>query len=99
MLDLQLSLGIVAWTGWGIASYPVRDHESLVATLGPDAVVDLLPRIRQAEEEFYLSDAQLRAPDIQSMGEMAAQDFRRIRPDVSDDAVKALAWCYTFDYK
>jgi hypothetical protein len=33
------------------------------------------------------------------MGNRAAEDLSKLQPEVSEDAVKALAWCYTFDYK
>jgi hypothetical protein len=33
------------------------------------------------------------------MGDIASADFRSRHPDLCDEAVEALAWCYTFDYK
>jgi len=38
-------------------------------------------------DEFYLSDAKHTAADLVEMGEMATKEL------------KALAWCYTFDFR
>jgi len=34
-----------------------------------------------------------------TMGELAAEDCTRKHPEISDEAVEALAWCYTFAHK
>jgi hypothetical protein len=67
--------------------------------LGADAAAELLPRIRALEDDFYATDARFKAPDLVTMGNMAADDFRRQHPEISEEAVEALACCYTWDYK
>ena len=51
------------------------------------------------EDDFYASDAYQRAPDLVTMGRMAADDFRRGHPQISEAAVQALVCAYTYDYK
>jgi len=94
-----LSAAIVAWTGYGRVSWPRHDARALVALFGEEATIELLPRLRELEDDFYTSDARHCAPDAKTMGEMAAADFAARHPELTAAAVKAFAWCYTFDYK
>ena len=50
-------------------------------------------------DEFYLSDAKHTAADLVEMGEMATKEFKTKHPEVADEVLKALAWCYTFDFR
>lgn len=94
-----LSEAIVVWTGWGETSRPARDERRFAIRLGDDSAVALLPVVRILEDEFYGSDAHLVAADLVEMGRTAGERFRRMHPELSDDAVKAFEWCYTYDYK
>lgn len=99
-LDPSLvSQGIVVWTGWGQASRPTRDKARLVEQFGAETAADLMPRIRELEDDFYASDARFTVGDLKAMGNIAADQFRGAHPEVSEDAVQAFAWCYTYDYK
>lgn len=94
-----LSEAIVVWSGWGRTAAPARDEARVVAELGADVALDLLPQIRALEDNFYESDARWVLAGLQEMGDRAADEFRVRHPEISDEAVEALAWCYTFDYK
>lgn len=95
----QVSNAIVVWTGWGTSSSPARDQARVTARFGEDIALNLLPVIRQLENEFYESDAKDTVHDLVEIGDAAAARFRRLHPDISADAVRALGWCYTYDYK
>lgn len=92
-----VSEAILVWTGWCETSWPVRDEQRLVARFGEKIAENLLPVVRELERQFYESDAHLRAADLSAMGALAARRFRMLHPELSEDAVDALAWCYTFD--
>jgi hypothetical protein len=94
-----VSRAIVVWTGWGETSRPVRTETRLADRIGEEAAISLLPLIRHLEEEFYSSDARFVVADLKEMGDVAAGQFRQAHPELSDEAIRALAWCYTFDYK
>ena len=99
-LDASLvSQGIIVWTGWRETSRPARDEARLVERFGAETAADLLPRIRELEDYFYASDARFTVADLTEMGDVAADHVRKAHPGVSDEAVRALAWCYTYDYK
>jgi hypothetical protein len=95
----DVSRAVVVWTGYGVTAWPQRDETRLVARFGVDAALVLAPAVRRLEDAFYLSEARQLEPDLKRMGDMAAADFRRLHPEVSDEAVEALAWCYTYDFK
>ncbi len=95
----DLSTALIAWTGWGLTPWPQRDEQRLVSQLGADAAAELLPQLHKLERDFYASNARNVAPDLATIGRLAAENFKRLHPAISDDAVEALAWCYTFDYK
>jgi len=94
-----LSAAVIIWAGFGQTSWPQRDEPRLVKRLGPDAAAELLPRIWQLEDDFYGTGAVFKAPDQVTMGNMAADDFRRKHPEISEKPVEALSWCDTWDYK
>jgi hypothetical protein len=83
----------------GDASRPLRDEARLAARFGSHEAADLMPQVRRLEEEFYSLKARFTVEDLTEMGEVAAHEFRTKHPEISDDAVKAFAWCYTYDYK
>ena len=99
VVDQRLSEAIVLWTGRGLASWPQRDERRLVETLGSALAADLYPEIVRLADEFYESDAWSKAKDLEEMFRLTVDRFRLLHPELSDEAIEAFAWCYTFDYK
>lgn len=99
MNPARLSQAVIVWSGWGRAPLPLREESAIVEAFGEEMAPTLLEGVRELEDDFYSSDARLTVADLDSMGAVAAAEFRERHPEVSDDAVRALAWCYTFDYK
>src|SRR5262249_15975583 len=95
----QLVEAVVVWTGWGREMMPNRDDSRVAKHFGADAAARLMPIIKRLEDDFYQSDARLSADDLAQMAKLASDDFRKKHPGISDEIVKALAWCYTFDFK
>jgi hypothetical protein len=58
-----------------------------------------LPKLQELKNEFYSSEAWRVAADLPEMQSLSAAEFRPRHPELSEEAVRALAWCYTFDYK
>ena len=95
----EVAEAIVIWTGWGNTTYPIREETELVKHFGKSVAEKLLPIIQELETAFYLSDARHIAIDLADMAKMASAQFRKKYPEIPEDAVSALAWCYTYDYK
>lgn len=94
-----LSAVIVVWTGWGSTAWPARDEARVVDVFGRDVALSMMPAVRRLEEELHESDAKHTAADLKETGDVAAAQFRTAYPDLSPEAIDALAWCYTFDNK
>jgi hypothetical protein len=94
-----LGHAIVLWTGMGATSWPKPDPQRVVALYGPVAAARLMSLVDRLYDDFYASDARRFAPDLAAMGDQAAAEFRVKHPEIADDAVEALARCYTWDYK
>ena len=78
---------------------PSRDDSRVVNRFGAEVAAKLFSAIKALENDFYSSDAQLVAANIQEMEELASEQFKQKHPAVPDEIVKAFAWCYTFDFK
>ena len=98
-IDESLSRAVVVWTGKGVSAWPSRSEERLVEAFGEDAALDLVPRVKALKDSFFMSEAKWTAPDLVTMGNQAAAEFREIHPEISEEAVQDLAWCYTYAYK
>ena len=48
-------------------------------------------------DEFYESDANMKAANTEDMWLMAIDDIKKKYPNVPEDIAQAFAWRYTFD--
>ncbi len=94
-----VSEALVVWTGWRDLAWPSRDEDRVVRQFGRAEAELLMPQVRAWADDFYASDAHIHAPTLVEMGDRAEAEFRLRHPEASDEAVRALAWCYTFDFK
>jgi len=90
---------MVVWTGKGELAWPQLDDSRVIARFGSESASELLPVLRKLYEEFYASDAHLKAASLSEMSAIASAQFRENYPLARPSTVDALAWCYTFDYK
>lgn len=90
---------IIVYTGWGEEVSPVQDPERIVEEFGAHEAQELVPAVISLEGDFYASNAENRTNDLSEMARLASADFQAKHPEISADAVKAFAWCYTYSYK
>lgn len=95
----EVAAAIVVWSGYGSTVAPARDESRLVDVFGPARAADLFPAVRAMYDSFYDTDAATTEATLEAVGDKAAADFRRRHPGAPDEAVEALTWCYTFDFK
>jgi len=96
--DPLVSEAVVIWTGHGSAMSPIRDESKVEDRFG-ELVLDLMPLVRALDDDCYESDARHLAVDEADMARRVKADFECLHPEVSAEAVEALAWCYTYDYR
>lgn len=94
-----ISEAVVVWTGFGQTPSPDRDLQRLVGHFGPEVATEVVPQLRALEDDFYSSAASHDIADLAEATESAASEFRERHPGLSEDAVRALAWCYSYDLK
>lgn len=95
-----LSEAIVVWVGWGGPDpLPKTDDSRVVSRYGEAVSLEILPMIRQLHNDFYATDAIDRVADHGEMLDVAAVEFRARHPEISADAVDALKWCMSWDYR
>jgi hypothetical protein len=95
----QISDAIVVWSGRGKKGWPLQDDNLVVHEFGNDTAAVLLPIIHRLRDDFYSSDAKDTVADLGLAGRTAAAEFRARHPEITGDAVGALMWCFTYDYK
>lgn len=99
-MDLaSISDAVIIWTGWKTHAWPIRDDDRIISAFGPELGPQIVAEVHALEADFCSSRARLTVSDLVEMGEQAANEFGRRNPKVSEEAVQALKWCYTFDYK
>src|SRR5689334_11725817 len=86
----RLGEAIVVWTGWGRSSFPSRDEARLANHFGPGVAAELLPLIRELEDDFYSSDARLTAVDLANMARISMDEFMKKHPELPHKAAQAL---------
>lgn len=85
------------WSGCGQYTWPFRDESRLRSKLGSAKAERLLPIIKKLQEDFYGSDANLKAIDLADMGTLAKTQFQQRHPNIPAEIASIFAWCYTFD--
>ena len=98
-IQSQINEAVVVWLSMGTSPFPVQNDAAVLMKYGPQLGARLLDAIRRLDADYYASDAHHRATDLTDMGAQASAEFRRLHPEVSEDAVQALEWSYTWDYK
>ena len=94
-----VSEAVVIWTGKGNYAWPHREDGRLVERYGAEIAQRLVPIVHKLEDEFYESDLKDTVNGLKEMGDAAASRFAGLHPELTGEAVEALAWCYSFDYK
>jgi len=94
----DLRNAVLTWTGRKTTPSPLRDDGLVLKSFGKKGKM-LLDQIKALEDDFYKSDAHLRAASLVEMEQMAIQHFTALHPDLDKEIAQAFAWCYSFDYK
>jgi hypothetical protein len=94
-----LSEAVLVWVGRGERSWPHRDDDRLIERYGNDQGRALAASVRGLYTDFCASDAKSTVADYNEMVDAAEARFRSLHPELTDEAVDALTWCYSFDFK
>ena len=94
-----ISEAVVVWSGRGSYSWPHRDDDRIRSRFGSRVAPELVTAVHQLEDDFFKSEAWRTEAGLAAVGKRAAAEFRSRHPDIGEQAVLALEWCYTYDWK
>ena len=97
-MDDLLSRATLAYFGVGSRPWPQRDLERVQAALG-DVAADLVPQITAIEDEVDRRLAEWHAMPYDKSITAVEQSIRAGHPELSDEAVLAFRWAYSYDWK
>ena len=98
-MDEDISRAVQLYLGYGSASFPQEDARAVTAAFGPELGANLLWRAQSV-----LADAGNLQPDWEAMSLTTAKDWaegqiRGRHPDLSDAAVSAVGWAFSYWWK
>ena len=92
----QISEAIVIYTGFGKSSFPRARGNDPVVRSGAEAGAELKQQILSLLEELAQPVDMPEKRSRRSMTEIAIDSFRPRHPELDEQALKALAWTFSF---
>lgn len=98
MVDEALSQAIIAYLAKGRSPFPKSDEEAVAAITGDDAT-DMIVRVRSVVEEMMAIEVDWSASTLAEGGRKAQAVMAARHPELSDDALAALYWMFTYNWR
>jgi hypothetical protein len=95
----DLSKAIVLFLQYGSAKSPRADEDRVIAEFGESKGRELLKRVHAIIEEANAIPVDWSKHTLASAGKLVRDEMHRRYPGLSDDALDALAWKFTFDWR
>lgn len=97
----MLSEAIVVWTGKGRFNVPEENDDLVLMEYGPELGRALLPQIHLLWDEYWATYSSVDeagiATDEQERDRMVDDEFRARHPWLTEEAVEAFGWAYSYD--
>jgi hypothetical protein len=81
------------------AGVPRVDRDRLVQELGAVRGGELENEVKSLFDELSRIEVDWSVHSLSSAGQMARESMRARRPDLSEEALRALEWKFTFDWR
>ena len=95
-IDYTLSMAVLVFLGVGVSSYPTRLPDALAEYFGIDRANDLQTRVVALLKDAWLDQPQRASEDLVEATRNVEQKMRSSCPALSDDAIRALGWNFSF---
>jgi hypothetical protein len=95
----QLSRAVTLFLAYGTAASPRQDDASLTREFGERKAAELRPRLVSLLSELGAIDVDWSRHELVSAGKMARAEMQARHPELSEDALRALEWKFTFDWR
>ena len=98
MVDDKLSQAIIEYLAKGRSPFP-RTDEAAVAAFAGDEAIDLLARVRAIVDEMMAIEVDWSVSTLSEGGRKAQAQMADRHPELSDDALAALYWAFTYNWR
>jgi hypothetical protein len=99
MVDESLSRAVLAYIGTPGRIRDVTPEDHVIEDMG-GAGLDLIPPVKSLVDELYEAKPPLWAADsVDAIGQRVGAWLRQHHPELSDEAIRAVANQYAFDWR
>lgn len=98
MVDERLSQAIIEYLAKGRSPFPKTDEDAVIAFAGDDAA-DMLARVRRVVDEMMATEVDWSSNTLSEGGRQAQAQIAARHPELSDDALAALYWMFTYNWR
>ena len=95
----ELSNAIILFLGFGSASSPRRDQARLVQEFGTTQGTAIGSQVVALVDELGRFQVDWSRHSLNSAGDLVRTEMHARHPGLSDAALRALAWKFTFDWR
>lgn len=98
-INSELSEALIIYVGWGSSRAPKSDDSRIIERFGPSKGKSLLEALDVIFHDVNSMPIDWSTHTLVSAGQAARDHAHRKYPDLSDEALKALEWKFTFDWR
>jgi hypothetical protein len=98
-MDEHLSRAVQLYLGYGSASFPQDDARAVTAEFGPELGASLLWRAQAVLGEAADLRPDWYAQSLTSAKDWAESEIRNRHPGLTDTAVSAIGWAFSYWWK
>lgn len=95
----EIGKAVVLYLGFGRSPYPRQDQTCLVEEFGTQRAVDLQNRVQTLLREASQISVDWSVHSIVSAGKLASAEIASRHPELSEPALRAIEWKFTYDWR
>ena len=95
----ELSQAIVVYLGYGSTSYPVADSAKIVEVYGHQKGTALITDVLKLTDEVNQFKIDWSTVSLEMAGKMLRAEIHNRYPFLGDQALDAIVWKFTFDWR